>query len=694
MMDSRSSIETLRTLFNPRTVAVVGVSKDPIKRGRQVLRNVMGGGFGGRVYGIGRGMTEADGAPCFPSLEDIPEPVDVAFLALAADTTSQTLRRCRAIGVQVAIVGAAGFAENGDPEGIARQADLQRTVRETGIRVVGPNCNGVYSATSGLALGFNAAHAVRLPRGNIAIVSHSGALFSVMAGYLNKVHGGLSFFVSCGNEADFDTLDYLEYAIDDPQTRVVALLIDSLSDGARFRHLAARAQAADKRIVVLKVGTSAIGAQAALAHSSRLTGSADAYEALFEASGVASVATIESLMTTSAMLGFHGRCAGGLGVFTTSGAGASLLADIVEKHHVPLPALQDSTQAALRPYLQFSTVGNPTDLGVFERGRSAEVPSLVAADPGLGAFMALVNPLDPNSGVVTLTQDLADAQASSRKPFVVVAPGGLTPEQTARYEADGMRVFPDTESTVAALGALLAPPRPPLRFDDDGDDIARLSDGTRTLLAGSRPLTEPESLAVLAAFGIGTVPTALCASADAMVAAAEGFGWPVVAKAVVAGVSHKTEAGFVKIDLRHADALRKAYADFGAPATVAVQPFIRGKLEAIAGMTWAQDVGMTMLAGLGGIHAEALRDVVVWSLPASRDDLRRKLSGSALGRLLASHRWHDPRSADALVDTLERLQTFARVAGPLIKAVDINPLIFTDDGVIAVDALIVPRGAA
>src|SRR6201999_1378860 len=150
----------------------------PIKRGRQVLRNVMSGGFAGRVYGIGRGMTEADGAACFPQLASVPGPVDVAFLALSAETPCDTLRQCKEVGVKVAIVGAAGFAESGGERGIARQAELQRGASELGIRVVGPNCNGIYNASNAIALGFNAAHATKLPAGNIAILSHSGALFS------------------------------------------------------------------------------------------------------------------------------------------------------------------------------------------------------------------------------------------------------------------------------------------------------------------------------------------------------------------------------------------------------------------------------------------------------------------------------------------------------------------------------------
>jgi acyl-CoA synthetase (NDP forming) len=686
--DSTTSA-ALRTLFDPKVVAVVGVSRDPIKRGRQVIRNVMSGGFAGKVYGVGRGLTEADGAPCLPDLQSILEPVDVAFLALAADTACETLRQCKAIGVKVAIVGAAGFAENGTPDGIARQAELRKVAAELGIRIVGPNCNGIYNAHNGLALGFNAAHATKLAPGNIAILSHSGALFSVMAGYLRTLRVGISLFVSAGNEADLDLLDYLEFAIEHEQTSVIALLLDALSDGERFRQLGERASAAGKRIVALKVGVSDLGAKAALAHSSRLAGSAAAYQALFEASGVAAAATLEGLMTTTAILGFYGRAAGGLGAFTTSGAGASLVADIASRHGVPLPALPGATLESISAHLQFSQAGNPVDLGIFERGRSGMVPSLVAADPAIGAMMALVNPLDPNSGVPTLTEDLALARRSSGKPLVVVVPGGLPSGQVERYEAAGMRVFSDTESTVAGLGALLAPPVGSSQHRVDaksGDAVLAAS-----LLGIGRPLTEPESLMLLGTFGVRVVPTILCRDVDEMIAAADKLGWPVVAKGVREGVAHKTEAGLVRIDLRGPDAMRAAYAAFGNCEQVAIQPFIRGKAEAIVGVTWSSDVGMMLMAGLGGIYAEALREVVIWSVPATAEEIECKLAASALGRMLTSARWGRDAARVAVLDTLQRLQAFASVASAQLKAVDVNPLILLDDGAIAVDALVVPR---
>ena len=231
-----------------------------------------------------------DGIPCYPDLASLPEPVDVAFLAIPAEAAVQAVRDCARAGLTAAIVGSAGYAESLEAGGAERQAELARIAAEEGIRIVGPNCNGIYNAHLPLSIGFNTSHAKRQPAGGISIFSHSGALFDAMAGRLRMLGAGLSLFASAGNEADLSVLDYMEYAIGHAPTRVIALLINSLDDGARFRRLALQARAAGKHVVVLKIGGSEAGARAAVAHSSRIAGDNAAYAALFEASGVATVA--------------------------------------------------------------------------------------------------------------------------------------------------------------------------------------------------------------------------------------------------------------------------------------------------------------------------------------------------------------------------------------------------------------------
>jgi acyl-CoA synthetase (NDP forming) len=538
----------------------------------------------------------------------------------------------------------------------------------------------VYNAHHPLSIGFNTAHAKRQKPGGISIFSHSGALFDAMAGRLAMLGAGLSLFASAGNEADMSVLDYMEYAIGHAPTKVIALLIDSLDDGPRFRRLALAAHAAGKPVVALKIGTSDAGAKAAVAHSSRLAGDAAAYRALFDAAGVAAVATLEGLMTASALLEKYGRRPGALGALSTSGAGASLIADRCAALGVSLAPLEQETRAAIDARKMFSRIGNPLDMGIFGGMRRAgEVPSLLMGDTGVSVTVALVHSMNPWQGD-PIRAALAQAKEVSGKPLLIVSPGGMPAQERASYEDRRMDVFTETDIVLEGIGALLtAPPR-------------AMPDATVATAPAlpARQLTEPESLSVLASFGIPTVPTIACASAREAQAAAQRLGYPVVLKGVSEGVAHKSDLGLVRINLRDEAAVAQAYANLRCPSVV-VQSMITGSLEAIAGVTRSEGVGTVLLAGLGGIYAEALGDVTMWPVPVTREAIAERLAVSSLGRVLQSPRWKHGGTFDALLDLLMNLQRAALALGDRLEAIDINPVILGSAGAMAVDALVVPR---
>jgi len=680
MPDRIATQQALHTLFHPRAVAVIGASDDTTKHGYIVLNNVRAAGFSGGIYGISRRLKEVDGIECHPDLTSLPEPVDVAFLAIPAEAAVQAVRDCARAGLTAVIVGSAGYAESLEAGGAERQEDLARIAAEEGIRIVGPNCNGIYNAHLPLSIGFNTAHAKRQPPGGISIFSHSGALFDAMAGRLHMLGAGLSLFASAGNEADLSVLDYMEYAIGHAPTCVIALLIDSLDDGARFRRLALQAAAAGKHVVALKIGGSEAGARAAVAHSSRIAGDNAAYAALFEASGVATVASLEGFMTAAALLDRYGRAAGALGALSTSGAGASLIADRCAALGVPLAALSPDTHRRIDSHRMFSRVGNPLDLGIFGGMRRAgEVPSLLANDAGVGVTLALVHSMNPWQGD-PIRAALATARETSGKPLLIVAPGGMPEAERAWYETRDMNLFTETDIVLEAIGAMLTPLPDPLP----------LHSATATPAMPPRTLTEPESLRLLREFGVPVVETVECATFDAARAAAEHVGWPVVLKGVAENVAHKSELGLVRTNLRDADALQAAYATLGTPRAI-VQPMVPAALEAIAGISRSPGVGLVLLCGLGGIYAEALRDVCIWPVPVSREAISRKLAQNSLGRVLASPRWQHPDAARAFIELLLGLQNLAVALGDRLEAVDINPVMLGAAGAVAVDALVVPR---
>ena len=438
--------------------------------------------------------------------------------------------------------------------------------------------------------------------------------------------------------------------------------------------------AAGKNVVALKIGGSEAGARAAVAHSSRIAGDNAAYAALFEASGVATAASLEGFMTAAALLDRYGRCPGGLGAMSTSGAGASLLADRCAALSVELAPLSAETHQRIDSHRVFSRIGNPLDLGIFGGMRRAgEVPSLLANDSGVGAALALVHSMSPWQGD-PIRAALATARETSGKPLLIVAPGGMPDTERAWYETRGMNVFTETDIVLEAIGALLAPLP------------AALPECCATAAPSlpNRTLTEPESLQLLHAFGVPAVETIECSTEDAALAAAEQVGWPVVLKGVAEGVAHKSELGLVRTNLHDMAELRAAYATLATPRAI-VQPMVPAALEAIAGISRSPGVGLVLLCGLGGIYAEALRDVCIWPIPVTREAIEAKLAHSSLGRVLASPRWPHPDAASALVALLCALQNLSVALGDRLEAVDINPVMLGQAGAIAVDALVVPR---
>jgi acyl-CoA synthetase (NDP forming) len=431
--------------------------------------------------------------------------------------------------------------------------------------------------------------------------------------------------------------------------------------------------------VALKIGGSEAGAAAAIAHSSRLAGDAASYRALFDASGVAVVATLEGLMTASALLARYGRRPGCLGAMSTSGAGASLIADRCEALGVPLAALSEQTRTALDSHKMFSRIGNPLDLGIFGgMRRSSEVPELLMGDPEVSVVLALLHSMNPWQGD-PYRAAVAHAREATGRPLLIVSPGGMPEAERTVYATLGMDVFTETDIVLEAIGAMLTP------LPSAIPEIA----AAPVPALPARPLTEPESLALLRGFGVATVATEVCANITDARSAAERIGYPVVLKGIAEGVAHKSDLGLVHVGLRDAAAVSHAFTATGC-ATVVVQAMIKGELEAIAGVTRADGVGLVLLAGLGGIHAEALRDVTMWPIPVSRETIERRLRDSALGRVLHGPRWRHPTAASAFVDLLICLQSAAVSLGDRLQAIDINPVILGASGAVAVDALVMP----
>lgn len=690
------------TLFRPRSIAIVGASADASKLSSIPLRNLLRAGYGGRIYPVNPREQAIDGMACYPDIASLPEVPDVAFLVVPGDIAVRAATECAVRGTTAAIVASTGFAEAGE-EGQRRQAALVDLRGRHGMRLVGPNTNGIYSAHDRLSLGYNAAHAEVFLPGEVSVVSHSGALFSTI-GELLRSHGmGIGKFVAVGNEADLDMLDFLEHMVDDAESRTILLILEAVRDGARLRALAARARAAGKRIAALKLGTSAAGAASTAAHSSRMAGNARAYRALFEGSGIGVLDSLESLVLFARLA----HCAASdwqprtfdLGVVTASGAGGTLMADAASRSGFGIATLESATQVALQAHNAEAAVFNPLDVASFGSSRNTPVTApLLGADAAVQAVVAFVHKLQTPTQRESYARGLVASLKATGKPHMAIAPADLPEDQAAQLRDGGVALVSQTGAAFTALRALFDSSMPHAEAGLETVDPMVSLTGTPEVL------DEVASMAVLDAADIPTVARGTVGDAEAAVEFGRRNGWPIVLKGVVEGVAHKSDAGLVHLDIADPAHAMKAYATIeqvmrdmapeGSATGVVAQAMVRGGLETLVGMTSEPALGRFLIAGLGGRQAEYIDDVLLWCMPVSRERVRADLLQASVGRILTGGRWSRDGALDELVDVLMKLQTsMCTAAGRGVQAVEINPLSLTADGPIALDALVIRDGA-
>jgi acyl-CoA synthetase (NDP forming) len=675
----------LTPVFTPRSIALVGATATPGKVGERIVTNLVDNGFSGAVYPVNPKAEAIRGVICYPDIEAIPGPVDVGYVLVPAAAAVDAVWALGRAGAKAAIVAASGFAETNTDAGRAMQARLAEATAETGIRIVGPNCNGIYNATDGVSIGFNTAHGWKLPAGAMGVVSHSGALFSTLMLRAQTAGAGLSLFVSSGNECDLTMLDHMQHLVEDEPTRCIALIMDSLEDHDRFAHLVDAAWDRGKRVVALKLGTSESGATAAVAHSSRLAGSAQAYAALFEHLGVGQVNTIEELVAAAAIIE-HSPLPPrpGIGVVASSGGAGTLVADAADRHRVVLPALSAASRRRVEEIAPGAPVVNPVDLGAAYGKLTLPIAlGLICGDEEVDAVLNYYHPMTDDAARLALVQQLAASRDASGKPHLLLAPGGLDEMEARAYRDAGIVVLHETDICLAAIAAASSP-RP------DRSSSSEEPRPTVRLPAGSGVPDDETSIRIATELGVPMVRTDVVETVDEAVAAADG-GWPVVLKGVAEGVAHKSDLGFVVVGLQDEESLRNAAVKLqglGAKRLL-VQPMESGDLEALLGVVTEPGLGRFLVFGLGGVYTEALADAAMVPVDAGRDEIGAALDRTRLGAVLRSARWSDPATRDALVDVLCRVGRAVTHAGPELAALDVNPLVIRGARIVGVDALAV-----
>jgi acetyltransferase len=704
--------QPLDVFFSPKTVAVIGATETPNSVGRTVLWNLVTSPFGGTVYPVNPKRPSVLGVKAYKTVSDIPEDVDLAVIVTPPPSIPGIIRECGENGVRGAVVISAGFKEIG-PEGAELERQLLLAAQAAGIRVIGPNCLGVMSPLSGL----NATFATTIARpGSVGFISQSGALCTAVLDWSLKEMVGFSAFLSVGSMVDVGWGDLIYYLGNEPKTRSIVIYMESIGDARSFLS-AAREVALNKPIIIIKPGRSAAAAKAAASHTGSLTGSDEVLEAAFRRSGVLRVRNIADLFYMAEVLSRQPRPRGPrLTIVTNAGGPGVLATDALIMGGGELAELTPATMEAYNAVLPATwSHNNPVDIiGDASPERYAKALQIAANDPNSDGMLVILTPqamTDPTQ----IAEQLKPLAKQEGKPVLASWMGGV---DVAAGEAILNRAniptfpYPDTAArafnymwqysynlkslyetpSIAEESADWKPDRELV------DEIIRKSRGE-----GRTILTEFESKQVLSAYGIPTAQTVIAADAAAAVAAAGQIGYPVVLKVYSETISHKTDVGGVQLNLGDAGAVKRAFeaietsvaAKVGAQhfQGVTVQPMIKLKdaYELIIGSSLDPQFGPVLLFGTGGQLVEVFQDRALALPPLNTTLARRMMEQTKIYKALKGVRGRKPVDMAALEVLLVRFSSLV-AEQRWIKEIDINPLLASSDGLIALDARVVVHG--
>jgi acetyltransferase len=704
-------MSTLDSILRPTSIAVIGASRQQHTIGWQILDNLLRVGFQGPVYPVNPKAPAIHSIPAYPSITDVPGPVDLAVIVVPKEHVAAVAGQCVDAGVKGLVVISAGFKEVGGA-GVERERELVELVRRTGVRMVGPNCLGVINNDPAVAMNATFAPATP-PVGPVGFISQSGAMGASILDYAESLGIGISMFVSSGNKADVSGNDLLEYWRDDPRTGVVLMYLESFGNPARFVDLG-RQITRRKPVCVVKSGRTGAGARAAASHTGALGGTELATDAMIAQAGAIRAQSVNELFDLAMAFSNQPLPAGNrVAIVTNAGGPGIIAADSCEHNGLNVVRLAPETEHKLRSQLpEEASVKNPVDLIASATPHNYEFAlDCVFDDPNVdAAIAAFVPPL----GIQTRDVAAAIVRVNERfpqKPLLAVLMGrqGLPAGQAELHEAKiPAYIFP--ESAARALGAMWRfrhmtdrPEGRPVSFDTDDAAVEHVVDAT--LERGSRKLSEHAALRILEAYGIPTVPWRFVSHdgtqslAPAVAEAAVDLGFPVALKIVSPQITHKTEVGGVALGLQDENEVERSVrtmvkrvpqmGDEGSSAPtidgILVQQMASGGTETIIGLTRVPRVGALVMFGMGGIYVEVMRDVVLRLAPLLDTDAEAMIREVKLYKLLEGVRGEPPRDLGALSDAILRVSQLAE-RHPRIAEMDINPLIALEDGVMAIDA--------
>ncbi len=696
------SVSTIETILDPRSVAIVGASDELNKWGGSMLALLRKFQFGGRIFPVNPRRTEVQGLPAFPSVQAIPEPVDVALIAVPNERAIDAVRDCASAGVKAVLMVTSQFAESGEA-GRGLQEKLVEIARAAGMRIIGPNCMGYFSSHADLCL-LNSQALMRnavLHKGDIALISQSGALAGTMLARAYDIGTSFSFCVSLGNQADLEVCDFLEYAIADPRTRVISLYIEGLKNPRRFLGLLREASARGKPVLLTKAGRTDSGQRAVQSHTASMAGAYQSFSASVRHAGAVIVDDpLELIVQSATWARLPAPASDGVGVFSGSGGGGAVASDIVDESGLRAAVLTDTTVQSLAALMPAGAAHLPFDIGsVPDTYRTDgdwlhKVLATMMADDNVGAGVFVLTTQPDMTGAA---EKVVAFNRESPKPLLFVnAASSCADAAVAKLQAAGLPYFASIQEAIRYLDNRLAYARR-AALDDTSEahrlPAARVDEVTRGLHAGLVP--EHQAKQLLSAAGIPVTDGEIAVSAEQAVQVARKIGFPLVMKVVSAQISHKSDIGGVALNVRDEagvidrfDALKAAAAN--VPGAVfdgcLVQKMARADAELLVGTHWDAQFGPLLTFGFGGTLVELHRDTALLPAGAGRKAIAQALAKLRQYPLLQGYRGRAPADVDAIVDVIHSMGQLAEHLGERLAECEANPVMVHGNTILVADA--------
>jgi acetyltransferase len=704
----------LKYFLSPRSIAVIGASENFASISGKPLHLLIEHDYKGSVYPVNPKYDTLGGLKCYKSVLDIPEPVDLALLAVNFGLVLPVLKQCVEKKIKFATIFASGFAESGE-EGKIMQEQIAQLAKESGMRICGPNCQGSVSLKDHAIGGFSASLSVKpLKVGPIGYVTQSGALGYSIFSLAQEAGVGFSYVASTGNEVDLHTLDFMEFILEDVETKMIIGYLEGIKNGKQFARLADRALELGKPVVILKAGRSEVGQKAASSHTASLTGSDAVCDAFFRQKGIIRAHDIEDMIDIAALMQRipalpEGK---GIGLITTSGGGGILMADEASDMKLDIPELDSESRKIMMEVIPpYGSALNPVDVTAQVINKADDfikVLQVITANPQIHALVVVITQITGEQGK-QMAEDIVRISKLTQKPVTVAwtTSDNLVGSNLKILSDGGIQYYKSPVRAVRAMGALMNYNA----FRKGGLSQAKINQQEKysvktrataiSFLSDKHlNLTEHEGKELLSLYNIPFTREEIALSEEQAVRIAEKIGYPVALKINSPDILHKTEAGGLKLNIGNKDELISAFNEILKNARrynpearlngILVQEMISGGIEVIVGVNNNPQFGPVVMFGLGGIFVEILKDVSMRVAPLSYEDAMTMIKEIKGFKVLAGARGKAKADIPAIADVLVKVSRLALDLEDRIAGLDINPLLVMPEGkgVCVADALV------